>query len=213
MEVSRTEFDAVVVGSGPNGLGAAITLQQAGLSVLILEAKDTIGGGLRTEALTLPGYLHDVCSAIHPMAAASPFLQSLPLDRYGLDYIQPPVCAAHPLDGGSAAALYPSILSTTETLGSDATAYRRLFEPLVRHWPHLVQDALGPLRFPHHPIEMAQFGLSGLAPALTVAKRFHTPEGRGLWAGMAAHSIVPLSYWSTSAIGLVLNTAGDTTGW
>ncbi|HTJ13255.1 MAG TPA: NAD(P)/FAD-dependent oxidoreductase [Dinghuibacter sp.] len=207
------DVDAVVVGSGPNGLAAAITLQQAGCQVLVLEAKHTIGGGLRTEALTLPGFQHDVCSAILPMAVGSPFFQTLPLDKYGVEFLYPPINAAHPLDNGSAAALFSSIEQTVETLGSDASAYRRLFDPLVKHWPHLVKDALGPLRIPHHPLEMARFGLDALAPALTVARRFHTPEARALWAGMAAHSIVPLSYWGTSAIGLVLTTIGHTTGW
>lgn len=207
------DFDAVIVGSGPNGLAAAITLQQAGARVLVLEAKDAIGGGLRTEALTLPGFLHDVCSAIHPMAAASPFLQKLPLDKYGLEYIYPEVYAAHPLDNGNAAALYPSIDQTAKTLGEDATAYKKLFDPLVRDWPHIAKDALGPLRIPHHPFDMAQFGVTALKPALTVAKRFHTPQARAFWAGMAAHSIVPLSYCSTAAIGLVLTTIGHTTGW
>lgn len=207
------DFDAVIVGSGPNGLAAAITLQQAGCKVLVLEAKDTIGGGLRTEALTLPGFLHDVCSSIHPMAAASPFLQTLPLKEYGLEYIYPEVYAAHPLDNGNAAALYPSIDQTVKTLGADAKAYKNLFDPLIRHWPDLVGDALGPLRIPHHPLEMAQFGWNALKPALSVAKRFHTPEARAFWAGMAAHAIVPLSYCSTAAIGLVLTTAGHTTGW
>lgn len=207
------DFDAVIVGSGPNGLAAAITLQRAGCKALVLEAKDTIGGGLRTEALTLPGFLHDVCSAIHPMAAASPFLQSLPLEKYGLGYIYPPVYAAHPLDNGNAAALYPSIDQTVKTLGDDATAYKNLFAPLIRHWPHVVGDALGPLRIPHHPLEMAQFGWNALQPALSVARRFQTPEARAFWAGMAAHAIVPLSYWSTAAIGMVLTTAGHTTGW
>jgi phytoene dehydrogenase-like protein len=154
------------------------------------------------------------------MAVGSPFFQTLPLDKYGVEFLYPPINAAHPLDNGSAAALFSSIEQTVETLGSDASAYRRLFDPLVKHWPHLVKDALGPLRIPHHPLEMARFGLDALAPALTVARRFHTPEARALWAGMAAHSIVPLSYWGTSAIGLVLTTIGlvlttigHTTGW
>ncbi|HTJ14341.1 MAG TPA: NAD(P)/FAD-dependent oxidoreductase [Dinghuibacter sp.] len=213
MEISHTDYDAVVVGSGPNGLAAAITLQRAGLSVLLLEAKSTIGGGMRTEALTLPGFLHDVCSAIHPMAAASPFLQQLPLDQHGLEYIHPPVCAAHPLDNGNAAILERSFEGTADSLGADADAYRRVLGPIVRRWPALAEDALGPLRLPSHPLDMARFGLKALAPAQTLARRFRTNEARGLWAGMAAHSLLPLDWWSTSAIGLVLMTAAHTTGW
>ena len=211
--MSRPDYDAVVVGAGPNGLAAAITLQRAGLSVLIIEAKNTVGGGMRTQALTLPGFLHDVCSAIHPMAAASPFLQQLPLDRFGLEYIHPPLCAAHPFDNGDAAMLDRSLENTAAALGADADAYRALFDPLIRRWPLLAHDALGPLRFPRHPLYMAQFGLKAMSPALTLANRFLTAKARGLWGGMAAHSVVPLNYISTSAIGLVLTTAGHTTGW
>lgn len=147
------------------------------------------------------------------MAAASPFLRKLPLERHGLEYINPPLCAAHPFDNGGSAFLDPSFQRTAEALCADAGAYKKLLGPIVDHWPQLAQDALGPLRFPSHPLAMARFGLKALAPALTVAKRFHTIEAKGLWAGMAAHSVVPLSWWSTSAIGLVLMTAGHTTGW
>ena len=211
--MTHTEFDAVVVGSGPNGLGAAISLQQAGLSVLLLEAKATIGGGMRTEALTLPGFLHDVCSAIHPMAAASPFLQTLPLEKFGLEYLHPTICAAHPLDNGDGAALYRSLNWTAALLGSDATAYRRLYDPLVRHWPDIVNDALGPLSLPHHPLSMAQFGRHAIVPALTLAKRFQTTRAKALWAGIAAHNVAPFSNIASSAVGLVLTIAGHTAGW
>jgi phytoene dehydrogenase-like protein len=211
--MSLTEFDAVIVGSGPNGLAAAITLQKAGLSVLLLEAKDTIGGGMRTEALTLPGFLHDVCSAIHPMAAASPFLQTLPLENFGLEYIHPTICVAHPLDTGDGAALYRSLHWTAALLGSDATVYRRLYDPLVRRWSDIANDTLGPLSLPRHPLSMAQFGRHAIAPALTLARRFQTPGAKALWAGIAAHAVAPLSSIATSAIGLVLTIAGHTTGW
>jgi phytoene dehydrogenase-like protein len=208
-----TDFDAIVIGAGPNGLAAAITLKQRGLSVLLLEAKDTVGGGCRTEALTLPGFLHDVCSAIHPMAAASPFLQTLPLDKFGLGYIQPSICAAHPLDNGNVAILSRSLDQTASALGEDAKAYHRLYDPLIRRWPGMAKDALGPLTIPRHPLDMARFGLHALTSALTLAKRFHTPEAKALWGGLAAHSLVPLSYTATSAIGLVLTIAAHTSGW
>lgn len=209
----HTDFDAIVVGAGPNGLAAAIALQQTGLSVLLLEAESTVGGGCRTESLTLPGFLHDVCSAIHPMAAASPFFQTLPLEKFGLEYIQPSICAAHPLDKGGVAILSRSLEQTTEALGEDAKAYRHLYTPLIEHWPGMAKDALGPLTFPSRPIHMAQFGLNALKPALTLAKRYKTPEAKALWGGLAAHSLVPLSYPATSAIGLVLTIAAHTTGW
>src|SRR6476660_7571520 len=141
------DYDAIVVGSGPNGLAAAITMKHAGLSVLIIEAKETIGGGLRTKELTLPGFKHDVCSAIHPMAAGSPFFQQLPLEHYGLEYIYPAIPAAHPFDNGSAAMLTMSLEETAQSLGKDAEAYRRLIQPLIRDWPALAPDMLGPLRF------------------------------------------------------------------
>jgi phytoene dehydrogenase-like protein len=207
------DYDAVVVGSGPNGLAAAITLQQKGLSVLLVESKSTIGGGMRTEELTLPGFRHDVCSAIHPMAVASPFLQTLPLPDYGLTYIYPPVSAAHPFDGGTAAILEGSVENTARLLGADESAYRSLFQPIVDHWPGLVDDLLGPLHFPKHPLDMAGFGIKALSSATTVARRFQTKEARGLFAGMAAHAILPLTDVSTAAIALVLSSVGHIYGW
>ena len=209
----QQDFDAVVIGSGPNGLSAAITLQQAGLSVLLVEGKDTIGGGLRTAELTLPGFLHDVCSAIHPMAAISPFLSSLPLAQHGLQLIYPEVAAAHPLDDGSAAVLKKSLEETALSLGSDADTYLRLMRPVVAGFSSLVPDILGPLRFPKHPLVMARFGLDALTSAMHLAKRFHTPQARGLWAGMAAHAIQPLSNLTSSAIGLVLLASAHAQGW
>ncbi|MBS1564503.1 MAG: NAD(P)/FAD-dependent oxidoreductase [Bacteroidetes bacterium] len=208
-----TNPDAVVVGSGPNGLAAAIALQQQGVRVLLLEAKDSIGGGMRTSPLTLPGFLHDVCSAVHPLAVASPFFRSLPLEKHGLYWLQPPVAAAHPLDNGPAAVLLQSMEETAQLLGADAAAYRQLMGPLVHDWPLLVDDVLAPLRLPAHPTVMARFGMKALASALRVSQRFHTQSGKALWAGMAAHSLMPLEDAATAAAGLVLMTAGHTGGW
>ncbi|MFB9861640.1 phytoene desaturase family protein [Rufibacter immobilis] len=206
-------YDAVVVGSGPNGLAAAIALQQAGLSVLLLEGKDQIGGGLRSQALTLPGFVHDVCSAIHPLAAGSPFFKTLPLREHGLEFLYPALAAAHPFDNGTAAALATSLEETARSLGKDQQTYLNLLKPLVKNWPALAPDVLGPLRIPRHPIDMAAFGLNALTSATFLAKRFQTQEARGLWAGMAAHSIQPLSNLTTSAIGLVLMAVGHLQGW
>jgi len=207
------DYDAVVVGSGPNGLAAAILLQQNGLSVLLMEGKDKIGGGLRTEELTLPGFLHDVCSAVHPMAVASPFFETLPLGEYGLEYIYPEVAAAHPFDDGSAAILKKSVFETAELLGKDKNAYLKLVQPLVKSWPDIAADVLAPLHFPKNPYAMARFGLNALAPATLLARRFNTEKGKGLFAGMAAHSIQPLNNMATSAIALVLMANGHIKGW
>lgn len=207
------EYDAVIVGSGPNGLAAAITLQQQGLQVLLLEGKDKIGGGLRTEELTLPGYLHDVCSAIHPLAAASPFFETLPLGEYGLEYIYPETAAAHPFEDGSAALLRHSLTETAELLGTDEQTYIKLLQPLVSAWPGIAVDVLAPLHFPRHPLDMARFGLDALASATRLAKRFKTETAKGLLAGMAAHSIQPLSNIATSAVALVLLINGHLKGW
>jgi phytoene dehydrogenase-like protein len=211
--MSKTEFDAVVVGSGPNGLAAAITLQQEGLSVLLVEGKDVIGGGLTSAELTLPGFVHDVCSAIHPLAIGSPFFNTLPLADHGLDYIFPDLAAAHPFDDGTAAVLGSSLEETARLLGQDEQAYLNLFRPLVRDWPNIAADVLGPLHFPKHPIAMAKFGLNALTSSTYLAKRFKTRAAKGLWAGMAAHSIQPLTNLTTSAIGLVLMTAAHLKGW
>ncbi len=207
------KYDAIVVGSGPNGLAAAITLQQQGLSVLILEGKSTIGGGMRTAELTLPGFKHDICSAIHPMAALSPFFSTLPLQDFGLNFIYPPIAAAHPFDDGTAAVLKHSITETAASLQEDKKAYLDLLGPLLKSWPTLANDILGPLHFPRHPVDMASFGLKALQPASWLVKKLNTEKAKGLWAGMAAHSILPLSHIATSAIGLVLMTAAHIKGW
>jgi phytoene dehydrogenase-like protein len=211
--MSNSRYDAVVVGSGPNGLAAAITLQQAGLSVLLLEGKNELGGGLRTAELTLPGFRHDICSAIHPLAAASPFFQTLPLARYGLEYLTPPVAAAHPFDDGTAATVVTSLADTAHSLGPDATAYRRLLAPLIASWPGIANDVLAPLHIPKHPLDMARFGVPALLPATVLARLFRGEKAKGLLAGMAAHAIQPLSNLTTSAIGLVLLVAAHRGGW
>lgn len=209
----KVDYDAIIVGSGPNGLAAAIRLQQEGLSVLILEAKASVGGGMRTAELTLPGFKHDVCSAVHPMAVASPFFKTLPLQHYGLEFIYPEFSAAHPFDGGTAAVLAKSIEETAFLLKEDEQAYLNLFGPIVDNWSKIDEDLLAPLHFPKHPLALAQFGLKALQPALSLASRFKTKEAQGLWAGMTSHAVLPLSYLSTSAIGLVLTAVGHIHGW
>jgi phytoene dehydrogenase-like protein len=207
------EYDAVIVGSGPNGLAAGITLQQQGLSVLIVEAKETIGGGLRSAELTLPGFTHDICSAIHPMAVGSPFFNTLPLKIHGLEYIYPTVNAAHPFDNGWAAVLTNSLEDTIEHLGNDGNVYRKLVKPLVSDWASIDQDVLGPLGFPKHPIAFAKFGLHAIQSAHAISRRFTTEKAKGLWAGMAAHSLQPLTNLASAAIGFVLLAAGHLRGW
>ncbi len=211
--MSKKDFDAIIVGSGPNGLAAAITLQKAGLSVLVVEGKDSIGGGMRTLELTLPGFKHDVCSAIHPMAVGSPFFANIPLHEHGLEFIPAPLAAAHPLDNGETAILSKSIKETATSLGIDHDAYLSLIEPLVESWPKIAADVMSPLHFPKHPLLMAQFGLNAMKSASWVANRFVTEKAKGLWAGMAAHSIQPLTNYSTAAIGMVLSAVGHVHGW
>ena len=211
--MSAKDYDAVVLGAGPNGLAAAITLQARGLSVLLIEGKKTIGGGLRSAELTLPGFVHDICSAIHPLAADSPFFNTLPLETHGLQWVTPPVAAAHPFDDGVAAALLATVDDTAKTLGKDREAYHKLMDPLVRDWPSLAPQLLGPLRYPDHPLSVARFGLLGLPSVKTLAHRFQTREARGLLAGMAAHSMQPLTGLSTAAVALVFLMAGHGKGW
>ena len=209
------EHDAVVVGSGPNGLAAAITLAQAGCSVLVLEANATIGGGARSAELTLPGFVHDVCSAVHPLAAGSPFFKTLPLERFGLTWIQSEIPLAHPLDDGTAACLYRDVDETAEKLGADARNYRRLMRPLVRDWEKLAPEFLQPiLHFPKHPLALARFGIPALFPATLLAKTaFKDEPARALFGGIAAHSFLPLESVVSSAFGFVLGIAGHAMGW
>jgi phytoene dehydrogenase-like protein len=213
--VAEPELDAIVVGSGPNGLSAAIALAQAGRSVRVLEGAETIGGGTRTEQLTLPGYLHDVCSAIHPLALGSPVLASLPLADHGLRFVHPDLPLAHPLDGGRAATLHRSVAETADGLGGDAAAYRRLMEPLAGEWRDLVEDLLAPpLRRPHHPLQTARFGAVAIRSAEgLVRRRFRDDPARALVAGSAAHAMLPLSSHGTAAFALMLLMLGHGVGW
>jgi phytoene dehydrogenase-like protein len=213
MKLEKRDYDAIIIGSGPNGLAAAILMQQQGLSVLLIEGKNEIGGGLRTAELTLPGFKHDICSAVHPLAAASPYFETLPLAQHGLEYIYPEIAAAHPFDDGTAAVLLHSVEETAKLLGADEQAYLSLMKPVVKNWPLITADVLGPLHFPKHPLLMVQFGLPALTASTMLAKRFKTKAGKGLIAGMAAHSIQPLSNLATSAIALVLMAQGHLKGW
>ncbi|HJT46014.1 MAG TPA: NAD(P)/FAD-dependent oxidoreductase [Chthoniobacterales bacterium] len=208
-------YDALIVGSGPNGLAAAITLARSGLSVLVLEANATLGGGARSAELTLPGFVHDVCSAVHPLAAGSPFFKTLPLEKFGLQWIQPPIPLAHPLDDGRAACLLRDIHATAKLLGRDGGRYRFAMKPLVRDWDKLAADFLQPmLHFPKHPIALARFGVAAFSPADLLAKAlFRTESAQALFAGMAAHSFLPLEALVSSAFGLVLGAAGHAVGW
>jgi phytoene dehydrogenase-like protein len=209
----KRDFDAIVVGSGPNGLAAAILMQQNGLSVLLLEAKSEIGGGLRTAELTLPGFKHDICSAIHPLAAASPFFKTLPLAGHGLSYIYPEINAAHPLEHANSAILCRSIDETALHLGADENTYRDLMRSVTKNWPLIDADVLGPLHFPKHPLALASFGLNAIKPATLLANKFKTKQAKALLAGMAAHAMQPLTNMATSAIALVLLAAGHLQGW
>jgi phytoene dehydrogenase-like protein len=210
----RHSYDAVVVGSGPNGLAAAIVFAQTGRSVLVLEAQPTIGGGARSGELTLPGFTHDLCSAVHPMAVGTEFLPSLPLDQHGLHWIEPPAAMAHPFDDGPPALLSHSIEQTGASLGPDADAYAKLLEPFVKRWEVLSADAIAPLHVPRHPLLMARFGLEALRSARSLALgKFRGERARAFFGGLATHSVMPLTDLATASIGLVLGIAAHRTGW
>lgn len=211
---NRTEYDAVIIGSGPNGLGAAITLAREGWKTLVVEAADTIGGGMRTKELTLLGFHHDVCSAVHPTAVASPFFRSLKLEEHGLRWIHPEIPLAHPLDGGRAAVLHRSLDETADALGVDGKSYRFLFETIVKHAEALYPSILTPIAIPRRPLLMARFGIPCALPAEWLARLlFKTDEGRALFAGNAAHCVLPLNHLLTSAIGVMLQMSAHAVGW
>jgi len=208
-------LDAIVVGAGPNGLAAAITLAQAGRSVLVREANPILGGSCRSAELTLPGYTHDICSTVQALAVASPFLRGLPLSQHGLQLAYPAAEFAHPLDDGTAAVAYRSLEATAETLGPDGKAWKKLFGPIARDWEKLVPALLGPPPpLPTHPIALANFGLKALRSARGLAEGwFQGEHAKGLFAGAAAHSILPLEWASTAAFGLVLSASAHSGGW
>ncbi len=209
----KTQYDAVIVGSGPNGLAAAVTLARAGRSVLVLEGKETIGGGMRTLEYTLSGFRHDVCSAVHPLGVGSPFFHDLPLHEHGLEWVFPDLPLVHLLDD-RAVALHQSVETTAQGLGQDGNDYRSLFNPLVREWQALLDEFLGPLGFPGRPLLMARFGLKAIQPATMLARRtFDTREARALFAGMAAHITLPLENITTAAGGLMLGMLAHAIGW
>jgi phytoene dehydrogenase-like protein len=209
-----SSYDAVIVGSGPNGLAAAITLARTGRKVLVLEAKDSIGGGLRSLELTLPGFVHDMCAAVHPLGLASPFFRSLPLDEFGLEWIHPPAELAHPFDDGTAITVERSIQATGEQLGPDSIAYTRLMAPLTEQYGQILDEFLGPLRLPRHPLAMARFGLLALNSACGLAQRaFRGTAAQALLAGLSAHSILPLEHAATAAFGLLLGLLAHAVGW
>ncbi|MBW3540671.1 MAG: NAD(P)/FAD-dependent oxidoreductase [Planctomycetes bacterium] len=213
-EPARGRYDAVVIGSGPNGLAAACVLAREGKSVLVVESRETIGGGMRSAELTLPGFVHDVCAAIHPMAVASPVFRELRLTDYGLEWIHPDAPVAHPLAGDEAVVAERSLEATAEALGADGKAWRKLLEPLVANLDTLLDETLRPLRLPRHPLLMARFGLRALRSARALAtSRFRGEAARALFAGMAAHSILPLEKPLTSAVGLMLAVTAHGDGW
>lgn len=206
-----TEFDATVVGAGPNGLAAAVELARSGRKTLLVEAADEIGGGTRTEELTLPGFLHDVCSAIHPTGVASPFFNEIGLE---IDWVQPPLPFSHPLDGATAGAMHRSVEETALSLGEDAETYQSLMGPIVDQIDEFIDVALGPVSvLPDHLGAFMRIGLLGGMPAALLSKRFSTEEGKALFSGIAAHAIAPFHRLATSAVGLMLGAIGHSHGW
>jgi len=211
---ARDHYDAVVVGAGPNGLAAAITLTRRFRHVLLVEAADTVGGGARSAALTLPGFVHDVCSAVHPLALSSPFFRQLGLERLGLEWVHPEIPLAHAFEGGGALCLHRSLEETAEGLGPDGRAYRKLIGPFAQSHERLLADVLKPLPLPAHPLLAARFGLKGLRTARGLAEAaFRQERTRALFAGLAAHAIIPLERAATAAFGILLAVLAHGVGW
>jgi phytoene dehydrogenase-like protein len=210
----KTKYDAIVVGSGPNGFAAAITLQRAGLAVLLIEGKETLGGGVCSAPLTLPGFNHDVCSAVHPLGADSPFFKQLNLEQFGLEYLSPEYAVAHPFDNGSAIAIQSSIEKTAVQFGEDANNYKRIFSSLVKEWPSIRSAFLGPVHVSAYSNAKAKFSYYSLSSGSHFAKhQFNTNAAQSVFAGMAAHSMLPLNKLTTSSIAIVLNILAHINGW
>ena len=206
--------DVIVVGSGPNGLAAAIRMGQAGYSVLVIEGGATPGGGVRSGELTLPGFVHDICAAVHPLAFSSPYFRTLNLEQHGVRFIQPGAPLAHPLDDGSAVVLYQSLDETAANLGPDGHSHKRLFEEFVDRWDDLLQDALAPLRIPRHPLLFSRLGLVALRSARGLAHAYYrTERARALFGGIAAHSTLPLEKMPSGGFAMMLAAAGHARGW
>jgi phytoene dehydrogenase-like protein len=209
----RPSYDVLIIGSGPNGLTAGALAARRGLSTLVLEGRDAVGGGLRSEQLTLPGFVHDVCSSVHPMGVASPAFRELDLAAHGAEWINPAAAAAHPLDDGTAVLLYRDVARTADQLGADRSRYTRTIGAIAAEWSRLEMDLLSPIGFPSHPIAFAKLGLPGLLPASAFARFFGTPRARALFGGCAAHAILPFTATGSTAFGLALAGAGHARGW
>jgi len=212
--LTQDEYDAVIIGSGPNGLSAGIALASAGARVCILEGRSTIGGGMRTGEVTLPGFHHDLCSAAHPMGVLSPYLKTLPLDKHGLEWVYPQASVAHPLDGEPAVMLWKDIEKTCGQLGPDGSAYARLITPFLDRPDILLSDVMGPLGWPKAPLKMMRFGLLAIRSATGLANaRFKGERAKALFAGCAGHAIMPLERMLTAALGMIFSLTGHLTDW